>query len=298
MTSQILNGKKIAFNERENIKSIIDTLLLKGKRAPKLTVLHVGYDPTSEIYIKKKQQDCNEVGIISELVLIKETVSTENLIEIIQKYNEDALTDAILIQLPLPKTISRQLILESITPEKDVDAFHPFNQGRLSQCSQGIRPCTPLGIMRLLQETNISLSGLKAVIVGSSNIVGRPMALQLLEALCTVTICHINTINLKYEINQADLIVSAVGKPFLIKGDWIKPNAIVIDAGISRLNTGEIVGDVEFNTARKRASWITPVPGGVGPMTVAMLLKNTLQAYLDRNKLDTNLNLLSKLKKP
>ncbi|NQY42887.1 MAG: bifunctional methylenetetrahydrofolate dehydrogenase/methenyltetrahydrofolate cyclohydrolase FolD [Legionellales bacterium] len=283
MISQILNGNKIAFLEKERIKNIVDFLVVSGKRPPKIVVLLVGSNPASKLYVDKKHHACKEVGIDSEVVLIENLVDTDDLIKIIEKYNQDILTDAILVQLPLPRNIFEKAILEAISPEKDVDGFHPLNQGKLSQRTQGIRPCTPLGIMRLLEETKISLSSLKAVIVGASNIVGRPMAMQLLENNCTVTICHIKTRDLKSEIKMADLLISAVGKPFLIKGNWIKHNAIVVDAGIACIKNGGIVGDVDFVEAKKRASWITPVPGGVGPMTVAMLLKNTLLLYLKRN---------------
>lgn len=281
--SQILNGKAIAYQEKSKIRHKINNLISSGKRTPKIVVLLIGSNSASTIYVNNKSKACKEVGIISEVVAIKDFITTKELIQLVEKYNQDIYTDAILVQLPLPSNISEKSILESIAPEKDVDGFHPLNQGRLSQRIQGIRPCTPQGIMHLLKETNVSLDGLKAVIVGASNIVGRPMAMQLLEKDCTVTICHVKTKNLNSEIKMANLLISAVGKPFLIQGNWIKHNAIVIDAGIACLIKGRIVGDIDFIAAKKRASWITPVPGGVGPMTIAMLLKNTLLLYLNRN---------------
>jgi methylenetetrahydrofolate dehydrogenase (NADP+)/methenyltetrahydrofolate cyclohydrolase len=280
MAAKLIDGKALAAKIRAEIASEIKTRMQQGLKQPGLAVILVGEDPASTIYVRNKRQACEEAGIKSVFHHLPADVSEKDLIELIQQLNIDQTIDGILLQLPLPSHINEEKVLELISPKKDVDGFHPYNFGRLAQRRPLLRPCTPLGIMALLDSIQEVYKNRHAVIVGASNIVGRPIALELLLAGSTITICHRFTENLSDYVQQADILVSAVGKPGIIKGNWIKPNATVIDVGISRLNDGSIVGDVEFNTAAERAAWITPVPGGVGPMTVAMLLKNTLAAAL------------------
>ena len=276
MTAKILDGKAIAAQQRQLVKAQIEKL----ERAPGLAVIRVGDNPASEVYVRNKRNACAEVGINSQAFELPANTSEDDLLELLDKLNNDDDMDGILVQLPLPDHIDSDLVLERILPEKDIDGFHPYNIGRLALRMPLLRSCTPKGIMTLLAHTGIDLTGLDAVIIGQSNIVGRPMALELLAARCTITVCHSRTRNLQEKISNADIVVAAVGKPNFVKGEWIKPGAIVIDVGINRLENGKLVGDVEFEAACQRASWITPVPGGVGPMTVATLLENTLQAAL------------------
>jgi methylenetetrahydrofolate dehydrogenase (NADP+)/methenyltetrahydrofolate cyclohydrolase len=278
MTAQVLDGKAIAQTLRHTIKKQVDTRLHNGLRAPGLAVILVGDNPASKVYVKNKHRACHEVGIISEQYQLGIETTEAELLVLLDQLNEDNKIDGILVQLPLPAHIDEQKIIERIKPEKDVDGFHPYNVGRLALRMPILRPCTPKGVMTMLSKTGINLVGLDAVIVGQSNIVGRPMALELLAARCTITVCHSRTQHLIEKIQQADIVVAAVGKPEMIKGEWIKSGAIVIDVGINRLASGKLAGDVEYSTAKQQASWITPVPGGVGPMTVASLLENTLQA--------------------
>lgn len=279
MTAQLIDGKKIAATIRQAIHQKVENHLKQGKRAPGLAVILVGNDPASEVYVAHKRTDCEEVGFNSIAYDLPADTVQNDLAELIDQLNNDSTVDGILLQLPLPKHLDASLLLERIRPNKDVDGFHPFNIGRLAQRMPLLRPCTPKGIITLLNSTGVDLHGLDAVVVGASNIVGRPMALELLLAGCTTTITHRFTKNLEEHVRRADLVVVAVGIPDLVKGEWIKPGAIVIDVGINRLPTGRLVGDVEFAPAAERAAWITPVPGGVGPMTRAELLENTLQAY-------------------
>ncbi|MCK9237391.1 MAG: bifunctional methylenetetrahydrofolate dehydrogenase/methenyltetrahydrofolate cyclohydrolase FolD [Thiopseudomonas sp.] len=279
MTAQLIDGKKIAATIRQAIRQKVTNHLNQGKRAPGLAVILVGNDPASEVYVAHKRTDCEEVGFNSIAYDLPADTAQNDLAELIDQLNNDSTVDGILLQLPLPKHLDASLLLERIRPDKDVDGFHPFNIGRLAQRMPLLRPCTPKGIITLLNSTGVDLHGLDAVVVGASNIVGRPMALELLLAGCTTTITHRFTKNLEEHVRRADLVVVAVGIPDLVKGEWIKPGAIVIDVGINRLPTGRLVGDVEFVPAAERAAWITPVPGGVGPMTRAELLENTLQAY-------------------
>ncbi len=279
MTAQLIDGKKIAATIRQAIHQKVENHLKQGKRAPGLAVILVGNDPASEVYVAHKRTDCEEVGFNSIAYDLPADTVQNDLAELIDQLNNDSTVDGILLQLPLPKHLDASLLLERIRPDKDVDGFHPFNIGRLAQRMPLLRPCTPKGIITLLNSTGVDLHGLDAVVVGASNIVGRPMALELLLAGCTTTITHRFTKNLEEHVRRADLVVVAVGIPDLVKGEWIKPGAIVIDVGINRLPTGRLVGDVEFAPAAERAAWITPVPGGVGPMTRAELLENTLQAY-------------------
>jgi methylenetetrahydrofolate dehydrogenase (NADP+) / methenyltetrahydrofolate cyclohydrolase len=277
MTAKIIDGKSLAQQIRHQVKQHVEQRLAQGLRAPGLAVIQVGADPASEIYVRNKRRACEEVGFVSYAYDF-EQATTEQLIELITKLNTDSDIDGILVQLPLPDNIDKTRVLEHIHPNKDVDGFHPYNIGHLCQRDPKLRPCTPYGIVRMLGSTGIELSGLNAVVVGASNIVGRPMALELLLLGCTTTVTHSRTIDLAEHIARADIVVAAVGIPNFVKGEWIKPGAIVIDVGINRLPSGKVVGDVEFDSAALRASWITPVPGGVGPMTVATLISNTLDA--------------------
>ena len=276
MTAQLINGKAIAENLLNSIKERINNRLALGKRAPGLAVILVGADPASSIYVRNKRLACEKVGIHSVAYDLSISTTEAELLDLIEKLNQDESIDGILVQSPLPSQIKDEHIIERISPNKDVDGFHPYNIGRLAVRQPTLRSCTPFGVIKMLQASNINLMGLDAVVVGVSNHVGRPMALELLLAGCTVTSCHRHTKDLSKMIMQADLIVAAAGKPGLIKGDWIKPGAIVIDIGINRLVDGTITGDVDFNSAKERAGYISPVPGGVGPMTVATLMENTL----------------------
>jgi methylenetetrahydrofolate dehydrogenase (NADP+) / methenyltetrahydrofolate cyclohydrolase len=279
MPAQILNGKILAEKIQQQLIQRIKAYSIQGKRAPGLAVVLIGNDPASEIYVARKLATCQTVGIISHAYRLPSTTSQIELVKLIDKLNQDSLIDGILIQLPLPLHIDFQSVLEQIRIDKDVDGFHPYNLGRLAQKNPLLRPCTPAGIMTLLKSIQIDLKGLEATVIGVSNIVGRPMLLELLMAGCTITACHQFTQNLKKTIENADLVIAAAGSPGLIKGDWIKTGAIVIDVGMNRMDNGQLIGDVEFAVAKERASFITPVPGGVGPMTVATLLSNTLEAY-------------------
>lgn len=276
MTAKLLNGKLAAENLRTSIAEQVQKRLAKGLTAPGLAVILVGHDPASHIYVANKRRACEEAGFYQISHDFPETISENDLLILIEELNADPTINGILVQLPLPAHIDKDKILDAISAEKDVDGFNPKNIGLLAQRRPGMRPCTPAGIMHLLAQTQIDLHGLEAVVIGASNIVGRPMALELLMAGCTTTVCHRFTKNLQAHVERADLLVVAVGKPHFIPGAWIKPGAIVIDVGVNRLNDGSVVGDVEFAIAKQRASWITPVPGGVGPMTVATLLQNTL----------------------
>lgn len=278
MKAQLIDGKKIAANLRREIADKVNLRKQQGLRIPGLAVILVGSDPASEVYVAHKRQDCEEVGFISLSHDLPADTSQADLLALIDQLNDDPTVDGILVQLPLPAHLDSSQLLERIRPDKDVDGFHPYNIGRLAQRMPLLRPCTPLGIIRLLNSTGVSPYGLNATVVGASNIVGRPMALELLLAGCTTTIAHRFTNDLEEHVRRSDLIVVAVGKPGLVKGEWIKPGAIVIDVGINRMEDGRLRGDVDFEVAAERAAWITPVPGGVGPMTRACLLENTLTA--------------------
>ncbi|MFK7159916.1 bifunctional methylenetetrahydrofolate dehydrogenase/methenyltetrahydrofolate cyclohydrolase FolD [Marinospirillum sp. MEB164] len=278
MSARLLDGKHLALTLREAVAARIQQRQAQGLRAPCLAVILVGQDPASEVYVRNKHLACEKAGITSQAYTLDASTSQTQLEALIDQLNADPETDGILLQLPLPAGLDATPLLERIRPDKDVDGFHPYNLGRLAQRQPLLRPCTPKGIMTLLAQTGHNLKGLKATIVGASNIVGRPMALELLLAGCTVTVTHRFTRDLEAEVRAADLVVVGVGKPGLVKGEWIKSGALVIDVGINRLESGELVGDIEYAAAAERASWITPVPGGVGPMTVASLLENTLQA--------------------
>ncbi len=278
MSAQILDGKAIAADIRSQVQQDVQARLAAGKPAPGLAVLLVGENPASQVYVRNKQNACEEVGFHSELIQLGGDISQEALLQHIRTLNQRNDIHGILVQLPLPDHIDEEAVIEAITPAKDVDGFHPYNIGRLLLRMPMLRPCTPRGVMTLLERTGIDLAGKDAVIIGQSNIVGRPMALELLMARCTITVCHSRTRDLADKIRGADIVVAAVGRPEFVQGDWIKPGAIVIDVGINRKQNGKLCGDVDFDSVSKIASWITPVPGGVGPMTVATLLQNTLQA--------------------
>jgi len=278
MTAQLIDGKAIAANIRQQIAQRVAERREQGLRAPGLAVILVGSDPASQVYVAHKRKDCEEVGFISRAYDLGAETSQDELRDLIDSLNEDASIDGILLQLPLPAHLDASLLLERIRPDKDVDGFHPYNIGRLAQRMPLLRPCTPKGIMTLLASTGQDLYGMHAVVVGASNIVGRPMALELLLGGCTVTITHRFTKDLAGHVAQADIVVVAAGKPGLVKGEWVKEGAIVIDVGINRQADGKLIGDVVYEAALPRAGWITPVPGGVGPMTRACLLENTLHA--------------------
>lgn len=278
MTAQIIDGKAISAQIRQEVKQAIDTRLTTGRRAPGLAVILVGADPASSVYVANKQKACDEVGIVSTKVTLGADITQHELLEQVDRFNADPEVDGILVQLPLPEHLNEEAVTERIRPDKDVDGFHPYNMGRLAQKRPELRPCTPYGVMKMLAHTGVTTRGARAVIVGASNIVGRPMALELLLADATITVCNSKTQDLPGVVSQADIVVAGVGRPGFVKGAWIKPGAVVIDVGINRREDGKLVGDVEFEAAAERAGWITPVPGGVGPMTVAMLMHNTLEA--------------------
>ncbi|HEJ7917398.1 bifunctional methylenetetrahydrofolate dehydrogenase/methenyltetrahydrofolate cyclohydrolase FolD [Serratia marcescens] len=278
MSAKIIDGKTIAQQVRNEVAEQVKQRLAAGNRAPGLAVVLVGENPASQIYVASKRRACDEVGFLSRSYDLPAATSEAELLALIDQLNADEEIDGILVQLPLPAGIDNVKVLERIHPDKDVDGFHPYNVGRLCQRAPKLRPCTPRGIVTLLERYNIDTYGLNAVVVGASNIVGRPMSMELLLAGCTTTVTHRFTKNLRHHVENADLLVVAVGKPGFIPGDWIKPGAIVVDVGINRLESGKVVGDVDFDAASERAAYITPVPGGVGPMTVATLIQNTLQA--------------------
>ncbi|QNS14340.1 bifunctional methylenetetrahydrofolate dehydrogenase/methenyltetrahydrofolate cyclohydrolase FolD [Mannheimia bovis] len=279
MTAQVISGSAIASQIKTNISEKIAQYVQQGKRKPGLAVILVGADPASQVYVGSKRKSCAEIGIESKSYDLSAETTEAELLSLIEDLNQDESVDGILVQLPLPKQIDSTKVIEAIAPHKDVDGFHPYNVGRLAQRIPTLRSCTPYGVMKLLETTGVDLHGQHAVIVGASNIVGRPMALELLLAGSTVTVTHRFTKDLEHHVRQADILVVAVGKPEFIPGDWIKEGAIVIDVGINRGADGKLKGDVEYSVASQKASFITPVPGGVGPMTVAMLMQNTFQAY-------------------
>lgn len=288
MPARVIDGKALAAEIREGIRLKVAARLRENRRAPGLAVVLVGSDPASKIYVRNKRLACKEAGFISHAFDMPADTSQAALLELVDKLNADPAIDGILVQLPLPVPIRTETIIERVRPDKDVDGFHPYNVGRLAQRIPRLRPCTPYGIIKLLEKYGETFTGRHAVVVGASNIVGRPMALELLLAGATVSICHRFTpeADLEKLVRTADILVVAVGKPRLIPGAWIKPGATVIDVGMNRLGKGNLVGDVDFESARQRAALITPVPGGVGPMTVAMLLSNTLTAAEQQDKVN------------
>jgi methylenetetrahydrofolate dehydrogenase (NADP+)/methenyltetrahydrofolate cyclohydrolase len=286
LTAKILDGKAVSAKERQKSAAQAADFLSKLGRRPGLAVVKVGEDPASAVYVRNKRKACEECGIASFAHDLPATTSRAELLALIATLNRDDAVDGILLQLPLPKGLDSTEIMDTIDPAKDVDGFHPTNTGLLAQKRPGLRPCTPWGVIKLAQEYQLNLVGLRACVVGASNIVGRPMALELLLARATVTVCHTGTRDLRAEVERAELVVAAVGKAAYIPGIWIRDGAIVFDVGINRLADGKLAGDVEYAAAAQRAAWITPVPGGVGPMTIAMLLSNTVDAALARTKVN------------
>ncbi len=282
MAARLIDGKRIATLVKAEVRAEIDAALARGLRRPGLAVVMVGDNPASEIYVRNKRRACEEAGVLSIAHDLPQSTSERELLTLIDELNGDPRIDGILVQLPLPDQIRQAAIIDRIDPKKDVDGFHPYNLGRLAQRNPLIRPCTPYGVIRMLDAEGLSVRGLDAVVVGASNIVGRPMSLELLLMGATTTVCHRFTRDLEAQVRRAELLVVAVGKPGIVRGDWIRKGAIVVDVGMNRLGNGHLVGDVEFAGACERAAWITPVPGGVGPMTVAMLMRNTLEASLRR----------------
>ncbi|MEX0375512.1 bifunctional methylenetetrahydrofolate dehydrogenase/methenyltetrahydrofolate cyclohydrolase FolD [Spiribacter pallidus] len=277
MSAAIIDGKAIAADIRERLTDRVNDRIRAGQRPPGLAVVLVGDNAASSVYVRMKRRDCAQVGFVSHDHDLPTDTDQAALLALIDQLNASPEVHGILVQLPLPDHIDAQAVIERIDPAKDVDGFHPRNVGRLVLRLPGLRSCTPHGVMTLLAHTDTPLAGARAVVLGQSNIVGRPMALELLNAGCTVTICHSRTRDLRAEVKRADILVAAVGRPGFVPGDWIKPGTTVIDVGINRLEDGSLVGDVDERAA-ERAAWITPVPGGVGPLTRATLLENTLQA--------------------
>ena len=278
MSAQLIDGKAIAAELRHSIKQRVDARIENGLRAPGLAVVLVGADPASQVYVGSKRRACDEIGIKSFSYDLPASTSEDELLTLIDKLNADDEVDGILVQFPVPEQINTETVIERIDPNKDVDGFHPYNIGRLALRIPLLRSCTPRGIITMLESSGVTIKGADAVVVGASNHVGRPMGLELLLAGATVTTCHRFTKDTPSQVAQADIVVVAVGSPALVKGEWIKPGATVIDVGINRLDDGRLVGDVEFDKAFERAGLITPVPGGVGPMTVATLMQNTIDA--------------------
>jgi methylenetetrahydrofolate dehydrogenase (NADP+)/methenyltetrahydrofolate cyclohydrolase len=282
MPATIIDGKKISQEVRREVRERTDELAARGQRRPGLAVVLVGDDHASGIYVRNKRAACEECGIVSVSHDLPASTTEAELSALIERLNADDTIDGILVQVPLPAHIDQETIIETIDPAKDVDGFHPYNVGRLALRIPTMRPCTPYGVIELLRRCGLEPKGKDAVVVGQSNIVGRPMALELLLAGSTVTVCHSKTTDLGYHVGRAELLVVATGKVGLIPGEWIRPGSIVVDVGINRLPNGKLVGDVQFEGALERAGWITPVPGGVGPMTVAILMRNTLESALKR----------------
>jgi methylenetetrahydrofolate dehydrogenase (NADP+)/methenyltetrahydrofolate cyclohydrolase len=274
----IIDGKAVAREIQAQIKEEVEGLKRRWGVVPGLAVVLVGDDPASHVYVRNKEKACREVGIRSEEHFLPAAISEKDLLALIRRLNQDKNIHGILVQLPLPAHIQSEKILEAVSPQKDIDGFHPINQGLLLLGGNGFQPCTPMGIMKLLDSVGCDPQGKNAVVVGRSNIVGKPVALMLLARHATVTLCHSRTARLRDEVGRADILIVAIGKAGLVRGDWIKPGAVVIDVGVNRLPTGKLIGDVEFESAKERAAWISPVPGGVGPMTICMLLYNTLKA--------------------
>ena len=278
----VLDGKAVAARVRAEVKARAAAFLEQHGRPPGLAVVKVGSDPASAVYVRNKRLACEEAGIRSFAFDLPDSITREDLVVRVSALNADPAVDGILVQLPLPKGLDTNEIMDLVDPAKDVDGFHPYNTGLLAQKRPRLRPCTPFGVIRLAQEYGIALKGLKATVVGASNIVGRPMALELMLAGATVTVCHSRTRNLEAEVQGAEVVVAAVGHAKMVRGEWIRPGAAVFDVGINRTAEGRLVGDVDYEAAAMRAAWITPVPGGIGPMTIAMLLSNTLDAATAR----------------
>lgn len=277
MTAQIIDGKAISAKVKDKLKGEVAELKAKFGRAPGIAVVRVGEDPASKVYVTSKEKTAIELGFGSWHHHLEATITQAELLALVKKLNADDAVDGILVQLPLPRHIDSNAVLEAIDPKKDVDGFHAVNAGHLFQGRPTLVACTPFGVMRMLEEVGVNLTGKNCVVIGRSNIVGRPMSMLLLNASATVTICHSKS-DVAAEVKRADVVIAAVGVAKLIKGEWIKPGAIVIDVGMNRDANGKLCGDVDFESAKEKASWITPVPGGVGPMTIAMLMNNTVVA--------------------
>jgi methylenetetrahydrofolate dehydrogenase (NADP+) / methenyltetrahydrofolate cyclohydrolase len=278
----ILDGKATAARVRAEVTQRVAQLVAQRSVPVCLAVVLLGSDAASAVYVRNKKRACADVGIHSLAFDLPASASQQDLLQLIRQLNEDRTVDGILVQLPLPQGLDANAIMDAIDPAKDVDGFHPVNTGLLAQKRPNLRPCTPFGVIRLAQEYGIALRGLRATVVGASNIVGRPMAFELMLAGATVTVCHTGTRDLRSEVERAQLVVAAVGKPGFVSGEWIREGAAVFDVGINRTASGALVGDVDFATAALRAKWITPVPGGIGPMTIAMLMSNTVEAAARR----------------
>ena len=283
-TASLIDGLAIARTVKAEVRAAVERLRNSGRRAPGLAVLMVGDNPASQVYVRNKRVACEVCGIRSVAIDLPQSTSELELLARIDALNADPEIDGILVQLPLPEQIRQSAVVEAIDPSKDVDGFHPYNIGRLAERNPLIRPCTPYGVVRMLEHIGVSVKGRHCVIVGASNIVGRPMSLELLLMGATTTVTHRFTEDLAHHVRQAEVLIAAAGKPGLVRGEWIKPGAVVVDIGINRRDDGSLCGDVEFAAAAERAAWITPVPGGVGPMTVAMLMKNTLEAALRKGR--------------
>lgn len=278
MSAQIIDGKSVSQKVLDGVKEEVEKRVAEGQRRPKLAVVLIGDDPASHVYVRNKKKACEKVGVLSESIEKPSSFKEDELLALIDELNSDKSVDGILVQLPLPGHIDPDKVIERIRPDKDVDGFHPYNVGRLALRMPLMRSCTPKGVMTLLDHYGLDVAGKNVTIVGQSNIVGRPQALEMLLKRATVTICHSKTKDLRAEVSRADVLVVAMGKPKFIPGEWIKEGAIVVDVGINRLEDGKLAGDVDFESAKERAAWITPVPGGVGPMTIASLMENTLEA--------------------
>jgi len=278
----VLDGKAVAARVRAEVKTRAAAFLQQRGRPPGLAVVKVGSDPASAVYVRNKRLACEEAGIRSFAFDLPDSIGRDALVAQVKALNDDTAVDGILVQLPLPTGLDTNEIMDLVDPSKDVDGFHPYNTGLLAQKRPRLRPCTPYGVIRLAQEYGVALQGVRATVVGASNIVGRPMALELMLAGATVTVCHSRTRDLKAEVERAEVVVAAVGQPGMVRGEWIRPGAAVFDVGINRTASGRLVGDVDYPVAVERAAWITPVPGGIGPMTIAMLLSNTLDAAVAR----------------
>jgi methylenetetrahydrofolate dehydrogenase (NADP+)/methenyltetrahydrofolate cyclohydrolase len=277
-SAKILDGKAVAAKVRAEVAERAARFAAQHGRRPGLAVVQVGADPASSVYVRNKRRASLEAGIESFAFDLPQTSSESQILALVEALNRDERVDGILVQLPLPKGVNADRVMDAVDPAKDVDGFHPMNTGLLAQKRPRLRPCTPFGVIRLAQEYGVALTGARAVVVGASNIVGRPMALELLLARATVTVCHTGTRELRAEVERAEVLVVAVGKAGFVPGEWVRPGAAVFDVGINRSSDGKLVGDVEFEAAAARAAWITPVPGGLGPMTIAMLLSNTVDA--------------------
>jgi methylenetetrahydrofolate dehydrogenase (NADP+)/methenyltetrahydrofolate cyclohydrolase len=284
MTARIIDGKAIAQEVRNEVRRSVDGMVGRGLRRPGLAVLMVGDNPASQVYVRNKRRACDDCGIVSVAHDLPQSTSEMELLARIDELNATEGVDGILVQLPLPDHIRESAVVERIDPRKDVDGFHPYNVGRLAERNPLIRPCTPYGVVRMLDHIGVSVKGKHCVVVGASNIVGRPMSLELLLMGATTTVTHRFTRDLESHVRMAEVLIVAAGKPGLIPGDWVREGAVVVDVGMNRREDGALCGDVDFEGAKQRAAWITPVPGGVGPMTVAMLMKNTLEASFRRQE--------------